>query len=68
MNTNASVYLYVHIIWTVQRRESLLTKPLRKILFTHITTAAEQLYLNVIKLDGVEDHLLIGTRGMLLIL
>jgi putative transposase len=56
MNTNASVYLYVHIIWTVQRRESLLTKPLRKVLFTHIKTAADQLFLKIIKLDGVEDH------------
>ena len=55
-NNQNKVYLFVHIIWSVQNRESLLTKPIRAILFSHMQKRAGEKGINVLAVNGVEDH------------
>ncbi len=50
------VYLFVHIIWSVHNREPLLTKPIRAILFSHLQKRAGEKGINVLAVNGVEDH------------
>ena len=56
INNQNKVYLFVHIIWSVQNREPLLTKPIRTILFSHIQKRAGEKGINVLAVNGVEDH------------
>lgn len=56
MNDHPKVYLFVHAIWSVYNRESLLSKPVRKILFVHIQKEAEEKGMKVLAVNGVEDH------------
>jgi putative transposase len=51
------IYLYVHVIWSVARREGLLTKPVRKVLFTHLQKDAGEKGMKVVAVGGVEDHI-----------
>lgn len=55
-NNQNKVYLFVHIIWSVQNREPLLTKPIRAILFSHIQKRGSEKGINVLAVNGVEDH------------
>lgn len=50
------VYLFVHIIWSVQNSEPLLTKPIRTILFSHLQKRAGEKGINLLAVNGVEDH------------
>lgn len=50
------VYLFVHVIWSVARREPLLSKPVRRVLFTHMQREGEEKGLKIISAGGVEDH------------
>jgi putative transposase len=50
------VYLFVHAIWSVARREPLLTKPVRRVLFTHMQKEGEEKGLKIVAAGGVEDH------------
>lgn len=50
------VYLYVHAIWSVARREAVLTRPVRKVLFTHMQRDAEEKGMKIVAAGGVEDH------------
>jgi len=52
-----SVYLFVHVIFTVRGREKLLATPVRKILFVHIQKEGEVKGLKVAAVNGVEDHI-----------
>jgi REP element-mobilizing transposase RayT len=51
------VYLYVHVIWSVARREAILTKPVRRVLFTHMQKDAGEKGMKIILAGGVEDHI-----------
>ncbi len=57
MSEHPSVYLFVHIIWSVYGREPLLTKPLRRILFVHMQKEGEEKGLRILSINGVEDHI-----------
>ena len=52
-----SVYLFVHVIWSVNRREALLTKPVRRVLFVHMQKEGEEKGLHILTINGVEDHI-----------
>jgi putative transposase len=51
------IYLYVHAIWSVARREALLTKPVRKVLYIHLQKESEERGIRVMAVGGVEDHI-----------
>lgn len=51
------VYLFIHVIWTVRDRQALLSKPIRTVLFTHLSKQAETKGIKVLSVNGVEDHL-----------
>ena len=51
------VYLYVHVIWCVARREALLTKPIRRVLFPQLQKEAGEKGIKIVVIGGVEDHL-----------
>jgi putative transposase len=57
MNDHPSVYLFVHVIWSVNKRAPLLSKPVRRILFTHMQKDAGEKGIRVLVMNGVEDHL-----------
>lgn len=50
------VYLFVHVIWSVHRREALLSKPVRKVLFAHLQKDLGEKGIRIVAMDGVEDH------------
>ncbi|MBS1665033.1 MAG: transposase [Bacteroidetes bacterium] len=50
------VYLFVHVIMPVRRREALLSKPVRRVLFAHLQKEGEEKGLRIVAMDGVEDH------------
>ena len=50
------VYLFVHVIWSVDRREPLLSKPVRRVLFAHMQKDGEEKGLKIVAVGGVEDH------------
>ena len=52
-----SVYLFVHVIWSVHQREALLTRPVRKVLFVHMQKDGEDKGLRILSINGVEDHI-----------
>jgi REP element-mobilizing transposase RayT len=52
-----TVYLFVHVIWAVSRREALLSKPVRRILFPHIQKDGEARGLKILSVGGAEDHI-----------
>ena len=50
------VYLFVHVIWSVDRRQPLLSKPVRRVLFAHMQKDGEEKGLKIVAVGGVEDH------------
>lgn len=50
------VYLFVHVIWSVARREAVLTKPVRRVLFAHMQKDGGERGLKIVAAGGVEDH------------
>lgn len=50
------VYLYVHVIWCVRGRQALLSKPVRRILLTHMQKEGEEKGLKIVAAGAVEDH------------
>ena len=50
------VYLFVHVIWSVHRREPLLSKPVRRVLFAHLQKEGEEKGIRITAMGGVEDH------------
>src|SRR5450432_204333 len=57
MNDHPSVYLFVHVIWSVNNRSPLLTRPVRRILFTHMQKDAGEKGIRLLAINGVEDHM-----------
>jgi putative transposase len=57
MNEHPSVYLFVHVIWSVNNRAPLLSKPVRRILFVHMQKDAAEKGIRILAINGVEDHL-----------
>src|SRR5258708_6997220 len=57
MSEHPTVYLFVHILWSVYQRERLLRKPVRKILFAHMQKDGEEKGLKIVAVGGVEDHI-----------
>lgn len=57
MSEHPSVYLFVHVIWSVYQREALLTKPVRRVLFVHMQKEGEEKGLHILSVNGVEDHI-----------
>ncbi len=51
------VYLFIHAIWSVGRRQALLTKPVRRVLFAHMQKEGEERGLRIAAIGGVEDHI-----------
>jgi putative transposase len=50
------VYLYIHAIWCVARREALLTRPVRRVLFMQMQKEAGEKGIKIAVMGGVEDH------------
>ena len=50
------VYLFVHVIWCVARREALLTRPVRRVLFAQMQKEAGEKGIKIVVVGGVEDH------------
>jgi putative transposase len=51
------VILYVHVIWCVRRREAVLSKPVRRVLFAHMQKEGEERGVKIMIAGGVEDHI-----------
>ena len=51
------VILYVHVIWSVRRREPLLSKPVRRVLLAHLQKESGEKGLRVVAAGGAEDHI-----------
>ena len=51
------VILYVHVIWCVRRRETLLSKPVRRVLLAHLQKEGGERGVRVLAVGGVEDHI-----------
>ena len=51
------VILYIHVIWSVRRREALLSKPVRRVLFAHMQKEGEEKGMKIVAAGGVEDHI-----------
>lgn len=56
MSEHPTVYIFIHAIWTVQQREALLTRPVRKVLFMHMQKDGEEKGLRIMAINGVGDH------------
>ena len=52
----SQVYLFIHVIWSVRRREALLSKPVRRVLFAHLQKEGEEKGMRIVAIGGVEDH------------
>ncbi len=57
MSEFPTVYLFVHVLWSVYQREALLSKPVRKVLFAHMQKDGEERGLKIVAVNGVEDHI-----------
>src|ERR1700735_2965127 len=56
-NTSEKVYLYVHIIWIVNKQEAALKKTILNLLLIHIKKIAEEKFLKIHNINGVSNHL-----------
>ena len=62
--SDPTVYLFVHVICAVQGRQRLLAKPARKVLFAHMQKEAGEKGINVVAVNGVDDHMHLLLRLM----
>lgn len=51
------IFLYVHIIWSTQDRQKILSKPVRVVLYAHLKKMAEEKGIHLHAINGVEDHM-----------
>jgi putative transposase len=51
------VYLFIHVITCVKNKEPLLTKPVRAVLFASIKKHAAENGINVLSVNGTDDHM-----------
>ncbi len=61
---NNKVYLFIHVITCVKNKEPLLTKPVRTVLFAHIKKHAVEGGINVLSVNGTEDHMHVVVQMM----
>jgi len=61
---NNKVYLFIHVITCVKNKEPLLTKPVRTVLFAHIKKHATEGGINVLSVNGTEDHMHVVVQMM----
>lgn len=65
MNSQHSkVYLFIHVISCVKNKEPLLTKPVRTVLFAHIKKQGAESGINVLSVNGTEDHMHVVVQMM----
>ena len=65
MNSQTSkVYLFIHVITCVKNKEPLLTKPVRTVLFAHIKKHATENGINVLSVNGTDDHMHVVVQMM----
>ena len=58
MNSDSNkVYLFIHVISCVKNKAPLLTKPVRTVLFAHIKKHGAENGINVLSVNGTEDHM-----------
>ena len=57
MSDHPTVFLFVHVIFSVRRQEKLLAKPARKVLFVHMQKEGEEKGIRILAVNGVEDHI-----------
>ena len=57
INPSSKVFLFVHVICCVKGRESILTKPVRNVLFPRIRQVAADKLARIVAVNGVENHL-----------
>lgn len=53
----SKVYLFIHVIVCVKNKEPLLTKPVRAVLFASIKKQAAENGINVLSVNGTDDHM-----------
>ena len=56
-NDPPKIHLFVHVIWSVLERAPLLSRPVRKVLFTALQKDTADRGINLVALNGVEDHI-----------
>src|SRR5215212_4305384 len=61
---NNKVYLFIHVITCVKNKEPLLTKPVRTVLFAHIRKHAAEGGINVLSVNGTDDHMHVVVQMM----
>jgi REP element-mobilizing transposase RayT len=61
---NSKVYLFIHVITCVKNKEPLLTKPVRTVLFAHIKKHANESGINVLSVNGTDDHMHVVVQMM----
>ena len=60
----SKVFLFIHVITCVKNKEPLLTKPVRTVLFAHIKKHAVENGVNVLSVNGTDDHMHIVLQMM----
>jgi REP element-mobilizing transposase RayT len=50
------IHLYIHVLWAVAGRGSILTRPIRTVLFAHLQKSAEEKGVRVVSVNGGTDH------------
>jgi len=50
-------YLFAHVIWGIRNKETLLSKPIRVVLFAHLQKTAEEKGIKIIQVGGAADHI-----------
>ena len=48
--------IWVHLVWAIHLRQTILTKPIRIILWEHIRNISEEKSYHLDTINGVEDH------------
>jgi REP element-mobilizing transposase RayT len=54
---SSKVFLFIHVITCVKNKAPLLTKPVRTVLFAHIKKHAVENGINVLSVNGTDDHM-----------
>jgi len=50
-------YLYAHVIWAIQNKETHMSKPIRVVLYAHLQKTAEEKGIKIIQVGGAADHI-----------
>ena len=53
----SKIYIYIHLIWSTKKEAPRLSGSLRRVLFPQIKQHAEARGLNVIVINGMDDHI-----------